>query len=157
MAEKLADRYGINPDIATITGLAHDMGKELSDEEKLNYVKQNEITIDEIESKNVGLLHAKIGADMAKKKYGFTDEMQKAIKYHTTAHPEMDLLAKIIFISDKIEETREYAEVDIIRKLALNDINECMLFILNYAIKKNIDKNKLVHPNSIFMRNKLLL
>ena len=157
MAEKLAQRYGIDSHIAALTGLVHDIGKELSDEEKLDYVKENQIVVDEIEEKNVGLLHAKIGADIAKKRYGFTKEMGQAIEYHTTGNPKMDLLAKITFIADKIEETRQYPQVLVIREVALENIDECMLMILSYDIKKNIDKNKLIHPSSILIRNQLLL
>lgn len=156
-AKELAKQYGVDLNIAALTGLAHDMGKEIPNEEKLKYVKENNIKIDDIEKNNVGLLHAKIGADIAKKKYGFTEDMQKAIEYHTTAHPNMDLLAKIVFIADKIEENRKYEGVDELRKIAKTSIDKCMLAILDYTIKENIDKGKLIHPNSILTRNSLLL
>lgn len=157
MAKKLAEKYSIDSEKAVLVGLTHDIGKEIPDDEKLEYVKQNKIEIDEIEQKNVGLLHAKIGAHITKEKYNFTQDMQKAIEYHTTAHPEMDLLAKIIFIADKVEETRDYSDIETVRNLAMENIDECMLYILNYAIKKNIDKGKLVHINSIITRNKLIM
>ena len=51
----------------------------------------------------------------------------------------MDLLAKIIFVADKIEENREYETVEELRKLAMEDIDKCTLIILDYTIKKNID------------------
>lgn len=156
-AKELAKIYGIDENITALTGLVHDIGKEISNEEKLIYVRENNIEMDEIEKNNVGLLHAKIGADIAKKKYGFTEEMQAAIQYHTTAHPDMDLLAKIIFIADKIEENRKYDGVEKFRKLAESDLDECILFFLDYAIKENINKGKLIHPNSILTRNQLLL
>lgn len=154
-AEELAKQYGIDPHIAALTGLAHDIGKEIPNEEKIIYCKENQIEIDEIEFHNVGLLHAKIGAHMTKK-YGFTEEMQKAILYHTTGHFDMDLLAKIVFIADKIEENREYNGVEELRKLAMQDIDKCTLTILDDTIKKNIDKGVLIHPDGIFARNQLL-
>ena len=154
-AEELAKQYGVDPHIAALTGLAHDIGKEISNEEKIEYCKEHQIEIDEIEIHNVGLLHAKIGADITKK-YGFTEEMQKAILYHTTGHLDMDLLAKIVFAADKIEENREYEGVEELRKLAMQDIDQCTLVILDYTIKKNIDKGVLIHPDGIFARNQLL-
>lgn len=156
-AKELAKIYGIDENITALTGLVHDIGKEISNEEKLIYVRENNIEMDEIEKNNVGLLHAKIGADMAKKKYGFTEEMQAAIQYHTTAHPDMDLLAKIVFVADKVEENRIYEKVEEFRNLARVDIDSCILAILDYIIKENIDNGKLVHPDSILTRNKLLL
>lgn len=154
-AEELAKQYGINPHIAALTGLAHDIGKEIANPEKIEYCRKNQIEIDEVEMHNLGLLHAKIGANITKK-YGFTDEMQKAILYHTTGHLDMDLLAKIIFIADKIEENRDYNGVQELRQLAMEDIDACTLTILNLTIKKNIDKGVFIHPDGIFARNQLL-
>ena len=154
-AEELAKQYGIDANIAVLTGLAHDIAKEIPNEEKIAYCKEHKIEIDEVEMHNVGLLHAKIGADIVKK-YGFTKEMQNAILYHTTGHLDMDLLAKIIFVSDKIEENREYTGIEELRKLATQDIDKCTLTILDETIKKNIDKGVLVHPDGIFARNQLL-
>lgn len=155
-AKELAKQYGVDQHIAALTGLAHDIGKEISNEEKIKYCKEHGIEIEEIEMHNIGLLHAKIGADMTKK-YGFTEEMQKAILYHTTGHTGMDLLAKIIFIADKIEETREYEGIENLRKLAVQNIDKCMIDILNDTIKKNIDKGVLIHPDGILTRNQILL
>lgn len=156
-AGELAKQYGENSYTAALVGLAHDIGKEIPNEEKLKYVKENNIKIDEIEKNSIGLLHAKIGADITKKKYNFTEDMQKAIKYHTVADPDMNLLAKIIFVADKIEENRNYEKVEELRKMAEINIDNCILEILNYTIKENINKERLVHPNSILTRNKLLL
>lgn len=154
-AEELAKQYQIDTYVAALTGLAHDIGKEISNVEKITYCKEHDIKIDEVEMHNVGLLHAKIGADITKK-YGFTKEMQNAILYHTTGHLDMDLLAKIVFVADKIEENREYEGVESLRKLAMQDIDKCTLVILDYTIKKNIDKGVLIHPDGIFARNQLL-
>jgi len=154
-AEELAVLYGIDTHIAALTGLAHDIGKEISNVEKIKYCQEHRIEIDEVEIHNVGLLHAKIGADMTKK-YGFTEEMEKAILYHTTGHFDMDLLAKIVFVADKIEENREYEGIEDLRKLAIEDIDKCTLVILDHTIKKNIDKGVLIHPDGIFARNQLL-
>lgn len=156
-AKELAKKYGEDPNIAALVGLAHDIGKEIPNEEKLKYVQENNIKIDEIEKYNIGLLHAKIGADITKKKYDFTADMQKAIKYHTVAEPNMNLLAKIIFVADKIEENRNYEKVEELRKIAEINIDNCILEILNYTIKENIDKGRLVHTNSVLTRNKLLI
>lgn len=156
-AKHLAKIYGIDPDVAELTGLTHDMGKELSEEEKLNYVRENNIDIDEVELHNVGLLHGKIGADMAKKKYAFNLSMQKAIMYHTTAYPEMDMLAKIIYVADKTDETRNYKEVKELQEISERDLDSCILMILEYDIKKNIEDRKLIHPNSILTWNSLLI
>ena len=161
-AEELALIYGVDVNIAKLTGLAHDIGKEFSDEEMLKYAKENNIEVDSLEKVNVGLLHAKIGADICKKKYNFTEEMQNAIKYHTVGNENMDLLAKIIFVADKTEEGRNYKkeekneQLQKVRELSKIDINEVLLYEIESSLIYTIQKHKLVHTDSILTRNKLL-
>ena len=161
-AEELALIYGEDVNKAKLVGLAHDIAKELTKEEKLKYAKQNKIEVDEIEEINVGLLHGKIGADICKKRYGFTNDMQNAIKYHTTGNENMDLLSKIIFVADKIEEGRKYKderesqELEIARKLALENLDKALLYEIDVSLNYTIQKKKLIHLNSVLARNKLI-
>ena len=156
-AEYLAKKYRQDVEIAKAVGIAHDIAKELTEEEKIKYVEENKIEIDEIEKINIGLLHAKIGADICKKKYNFTEEMQNAIKYHTTGNENMDTLAKIIFVADKTEENRKYDDLQTVQKLADEDLNKCILYILDYMLVDNVKKQKTIHPDSIKIRNKILI
>jgi len=100
--EELAKHFGENIEEAKKVGLIHDIAKELSDEEKLSYAKENDIEIDPVELKHPGLLHGKIGADIAKKKFGFSEKMCQAIKYHTTGGKNMSILDKILYVADAI-------------------------------------------------------
>ena len=50
-AEELAKQYGIDPNVAALTGLAHDIGKEMSNQEKIQYCQKNEIEIEELADK----------------------------------------------------------------------------------------------------------
>ena len=49
MCEKLANIYNADIEKAKLIGLMHDMAKELSKKEKLDYVKKNNIACNEIE------------------------------------------------------------------------------------------------------------
>ena len=157
-AEELAIIHGEDPQIAKVVGIAHDIAKEMTKQQILEYVKENNIEIDEIERKNVGLLHGKIGADICKNEYNFTHKMQNAILFHTTGDPSMDLLAKIIYLADKTEENRikEDFDVDKIRELANEDVNKAMVAMLDESIGLNIKRGKLIHPDSIYTRNYII-
>ena len=159
MAMELAQIYNIDIETAQIAGLLHDNAKEMTDDEMLQYVKENNIQISETERNSVKLLHGKIGADIAKKKYGVSEEIAKAIEYHTTTNPNMDTLAKIIYVSDKIELNRKTEKYDIEaeRKLAKEDLDKAMLLIINDVTKYLIEQGKLIAIESIETRNKLLL
>jgi len=156
-AGELAKIYGVNRNEARLTGLLHDVAKEMPEEEKIAYCLENEIEIEELEKVKPSLLHAKIGADIAKKKYDFTTSMQNAILYHTTGDPDMDMLAKIIFIADKTEENRTFDGVVELRKLSEENINVAMIETIDFTILKAIRKKDMFHPASIYTRNALLM
>ena len=78
-SEELAKQLGADIEIAQKIGIAHDVAKEISEEEKLKYVKENNIEIDDTERKNTSLLHAKIGKDIAIKKFGFTEYLNQLV------------------------------------------------------------------------------
>lgn len=158
MAEELARIYGVDVVDAKIAGLLHDNAKEMSEEEMLKYAEKNNIEVTEFEMLNAKILHGKIGADIARKKYGISEQIAKAIEYHTTTNPEMDILAKIIYISDKIELTRkvEAFDLDAERKLAKEDLDKTLLLIIDNTTKYLIDNNKMIAVESIETRNKLL-
>lgn len=157
--EELAKIYGVDVEKAKKVGIAHDIAKEMTKQESLKYADENNIELDEIEKEIPYLLHGKIGADMAKKLYNFDEQMQKAIIYHTTGNPEMDMLAKILYAADKTEENRNFAQYDVEyeRNLANTNIDEALIFMLGETIKFGIDTKKLIHPNSLTTRNTLLI
>ena len=157
--EELAKIYGVDIEKAKKVGIAHDVAKEMSIEESFKYASENGISFDEIEKEIPYLLHSKIGADIAKKLYGFDEQMQKAIMYHTTGNIEMDNLAKILYAADKTEENRksEQFNIEYERELANSSIDEAIIFMIDASIMKNIKEKKLIHPDSINTRNNLLI
>lgn len=152
-AEELAQRHHVDVEKAKIVGLAHDIAKEMRKEEKLEYVRKHQITIDEIEKINVGLLHAKIGADICKNKYGFSKDMQNAIIYHTTGSPNMDMLAKILLVADKTEDGRKYQDLEEAKQLAETDLDKAIIYIIDVSIQKTIQRGALIHPLGVETRN----
>ena len=155
-AGELAEYYGLDINKARIMGLAHDIAKQMSKEEIKEYVEEHGIELDEIEMLNTSLIHAKIGADICKREYNFDEQMANAVKYHTTGNPAMDLMAKIIFMADKIEENRNYIGIERRRELTVKDIDMAIIETIDYTIQYCIEKNELIHPNSINTRNYLL-
>ena len=101
--EKLVEKYGGNLEKARLVALTHDIAKEMSMDEYMSYIEKYNIDVSDIELKSSGLLHGKIGAYVVKEKYQFDDEMQNAIKLHTTGSNDMSELGKLLYIADCIE------------------------------------------------------
>ena len=156
-AVKMAKIYNADVEKARMAGLVHDCAKYMSNEEILNIADQNNICIDEIARANPQLLHGSIAAIIAKNIMGIYDEeVLNAIKYHTTGKKNMNLLEKIIYISDYIEPLRDFPGVDKLREKALVDLNAAMLDAFNNTIEVVIARNQLLHIDTIEGRNYLI-
>lgn len=156
-AVELAKIYGENTELARIIGIAHDIAKEMPQEQALKYAKENGIEFDEIEKNAPSLWHSKIGADIVEKKYGFTKDMSQAILYHTTGHVNMNTMDKIIYLADKTEENRTYIDLVNAVQIANKDLDEAMLYVAGISIEKSIRKKSLIHPDTIHLINKTII
>ncbi|MFV0529675.1 MAG: bis(5'-nucleosyl)-tetraphosphatase (symmetrical) YqeK [Lachnospiraceae bacterium] len=132
----MAMAYNVDIDAALLAGLLHDCAKSIPDTKKITLCKRNKIEISAAEFASPTLLHAKLGAHIAHKKYRVDDQdILNAILYHTTGRPEMSLLEKIVYIADYIEPTRKnIPNLKEIRYLAFHDIDRCMYEVLRATI-----------------------
>lgn len=144
-AAALAMCYEIDVEQARLAGLLHDCAKYIPDDEMLSQCNKLHIEITEAEQRDICLLHAKLGAYMAGAEYKIQDpEIINAIRWHTTGHPDMTMLEKIIFIADYIEPNRQQApNLKQIRHLAFTDIDEAMRIIL----KDTLDYLESIHSD----------
>ncbi len=157
-AVRLSEIYGYDKEKAYIAGILHDCAKCLSYEEAKYYTKKYNISLDNFEIESLALSHGIIGAYIAKYKYKVRDEnIINSIKYHTTGKENMDILEKIIYIADMIEDGRDFPGVEKLRELSYNrNIDDALFVALNSTIKFVIENNQLVHPRSIDARNYIM-
>lgn len=133
----LAMAYGCDIDAAQAAGLLHDCAKCIPNKKKLKLCESYKASVTSFEREHPFLLHAKLGAYIAKDKYGVRDsQVLSAITWHTTGKPDMSLLEKIIYIADYIEPARDKApNLKKIRQLAFQDLDECMYEILKDTLE----------------------
>lgn len=134
-ASNLAVCHGVNPKRARMAGLLHDCGKYLSDSEMYALCEEYGVSLSRAEQSNPALVHSKLGAYLAKERYGIDDEeIASAISYHTTGKPGMTDLEKIIFLSDYIE---PYRNMDC-RPYSLEEVRKACFFDLNKGLKMTL-------------------
>ncbi len=128
----LAMRYEYDLERAMLAGLLHDCAKCMPNAKKLKMAEKNDLEISDLERRSPFLLHAKLGALLAHKKYDIDDEeVLSAIRWHTTGKPDMSLLDKIVYVADYIEPKREKApNLPQIRRMAFEDLDRALLKIL---------------------------
>lgn len=128
----MAMAHGFDVKKAMLAGLLHDCAKCMTHEDRLLLCQQHNVEVTASELENKALLHAKVGAILAKIEYDITDkDILHAIAVHTTGEPDMNMLDKIIYIADYIEPGRDKApNLELIRSLAYKDLDTCMAQIL---------------------------
>ncbi|MHB1315351.1 MAG: nicotinate-nucleotide adenylyltransferase [Christensenellales bacterium] len=124
-AVALAGKYKADIEKTAIAALLHDCAKPYGKEESVNLAKQYGIVFDDCEKMEPKLMHAALGAVLAREVYGVTDEeILSAIKYHTTGRENMSLIEKIIYIADFIEPNRHFSGVEQLRVLTERDLDK---------------------------------
>ena len=158
-AKKLAKHYQINENKAYLTGLIHDMAKELTEEENIEWIKKGKQSNDLQKEECKNIKHADIGAVIAKEEYNLDDDICNAIKYHTVGRVGMNDFEKIVFLSDKIEPKTRNAEF---RNMILNELdknnglNRAVLLCFKTTIKSLLDRNLPICKSSINTYNYIL-
>ena len=152
-AQKLAAVYGDAELVkkAEYAGLLHDCAKDYPDDMKKRFCKEYHVPVDDVMKKQLGLIHPFLGAEVAKREYGVEDEdIIGAIRWHTTGKPEMTVLEKIVFIADYIEPNRKsFDGLEKARKLAYEDLDKAMAYILESTIEYVKERNRALHPYSV--------
>ena len=146
----LAMRYEYDMERAMLAGLMHDCAKCIPNAKKLKLAEKNGLEITELERNNPFMLHAKVGAMLAKVKYDIDDEeVLGAIRWHTTGKPNMNLLEKIVYVADYIEPNRcEAPRLEEIRKLAFSDLDRTVAEILYDTINFLNTKSGAIDPTT---------
>lgn len=147
-ASSLAMRYGADIDQALAAGLLHDCAKCIPNDKKIHMCDKYHLHMTEAEKANPSLLHAKLGAFLAGKKYHIEERaIINAIACHTTGRPDMTLLDKIIYIADYIEPGREeLPNMKEVRYLAFRNIDECLYRILKDSLVYLKTKHMSIDP-----------
>lgn len=156
-AVSIAKKIGIDLQKAELAGLLHDYAKCIDEKKLLEIVNRSDWEIGSIELNLPAVLHAPAGAFLVQNKYGIIDkDILEAIRFHTIGDPEMGKLALIIFVADFIEPNRNYSGVDKLRKIPKKHLDKLIVSVCNKSIEYNIGKNRIIHPNTLLLRNKYL-
>ena len=125
-----------DPQLGYLAGIAHDLGKTLSDKEQIRLAKSDGMGISRLEKEKPSLLHGRSSAVLLRERFDVRSEaVLEAVALHTMGGRNMSPLAKIVYIADKTEVSREKAD-PVVRKLAQTGNNLDMIFytVLNHTV-----------------------
>ena len=141
-AVMLAMQWGIDPETAAVAGILHDITKAQSKEKQLKLCEKYGILLEKAEKENPSLLHARTGAALAKERFGVSDEIVEAIRWHTTGKPDMNTLEKILYLADYTEPNRDFPGVEELRSLCFEDLDKAMALGLQMSIDDLNERGK---------------
>lgn len=141
LAASVCTRYKLNEhDVIQACGL-HDAAKnlDLSAPELAGFSAGEEVP--------APVLHQYTGAYLAEHAFGIKDEdILNAIRYHTSGRPNMSMLEKVVFLSDMLEEGRDFPGIKKLRRLFYENIDECMYYSLKCELKHLRQGRQTIYP-----------
>ncbi len=144
LAARLARRHDEDPARARLAGMLHDLARLYSSERLLAECAARAMAIDAFEARHPIVLHARLGAELARERFGVIDDgVLQAIARHTVAAPDMTRLDTIVYLADALEPGRTYAERETFEALAFVDLDAAMVAVLrsslDYLAKRDLE------------------
>ena len=158
-ARRLAERHGIDEERATLAALGHDLARAQSPSELLRGAQAAGLELTPIERADPMLIHGALGARIMAERFGVPDEeLLAAARYHTTGRIGMSALERLIFVADKVEpeKVRGRPELAEARRLADESLEAAMRRLLDWQVRRALDRGWPLHPNTVAARNELL-
>ncbi|PKB84249.1 MAG: hypothetical protein BZY88_00535 [SAR202 cluster bacterium Io17-Chloro-G9] len=159
IARELAQKHGIDPERASLGMLAHDVARAMSNDELTHRATELGLPIGVVEKRVPVLLHGPVGAEILHREDGLTDDvLYLAVYWHSTGHPSLDTLGKLVFLADKLDPRKisYYPYIPLLRELALENLDRALLEFLTRETMARISKGDLVHPASYETLNSLV-
>ena len=136
LAWDLCKRFNVDPSLGYLAGVAHDLGKQLKDHALLSLAETDGRGISKLEMKKPALLHGRAAAVLLRQRFDIhDDDVIEAVALHTEGGEGMCPLAKIIYIADKLEVSRENVDFEL-REMCYTEENLDIIFsaVLNHTI-----------------------
>jgi len=154
-AYDLCRRFGLDPMDGYLAGIGHDLAKQIENKQMLNIVKTAGMDISALEMDKPNLLHGKAAAVLLRERFSIHNEdVLEAVAIHTSGSENMGQLAKVIFIADKTEASRNIDSA--LRRMCMEDtLDNILLAVLEKSIAKVKAKGMDVSDDSLRLLKKL--
>lgn len=130
LAARLARRHGVDPRRARLAGLLHDVARLRRPDELLAECERRGLQFDDFERAHPIVLHAPLGAELAREQFGIDDPaIASAVARHTVGALEMEPLDAVLFIADALEPARIFPEREELLQLAFADLERGLLAV----------------------------
>jgi nicotinate-nucleotide adenylyltransferase len=155
LAADLCGRFGLDPDAGYLAGIAHDFCKQLEIKQMIKLAKSDGKRISALEKGKPGLLHGRAAAVLLRERFCIHNkDILEAVAVHTSGSENMGPLAKVIYIADKVEVSRNIDSS--LRKMCYeNDLDDILLAVLKKTITKLQSKDMALSLETVKLLEKM--
>jgi predicted HD superfamily hydrolase involved in NAD metabolism len=158
-ATLLAEKWA--PDqvmVCRLAGWIHDAVKHKPPQNLYRLAQKFGVEISPAERQTPMLLHGVVAYHKAAKKFDFQDEqIRTACAYHTTGHPDMNLVDKLVFLADLTEPERDFPLVETLRQVVMVSVNKAMLLAIDGTLQYLLARKRLIDPRVLLLYNVLIM
>jgi nicotinate-nucleotide adenylyltransferase len=155
MAYDLCRRFNLNPMEGYLAGICHDIAKQIDNKLMMKLAKTDEMPITELEKSKPNLLHGRAGAVLLKERFCIHNkDVLEAVAFHTSGREYMGPLAKVIYIADKTEVSRNIDPA--LRQMCREaDLDSILLAVINKTIIKLQSKKLDLSEDTLRLLNRM--
>ncbi|XGV96316.1 MAG: bis(5'-nucleosyl)-tetraphosphatase (symmetrical) YqeK [Leptolyngbya sp. BL-A-14] len=155
MAVDLAMQHRLDPARAAQAGLMHDLAKFFKPQRLLQMAQTEGLTLDPVDVANPHLLHAAVGAIVARDEFGIQDEgVLDAIRHHTLGCPGMSELSCVVFLADSLEPGRGNTQtLTSLRQNSQKNLYRAVWLTCDESLRYLLSRAQQIHPRMVLTRN----
>jgi len=135
LADRLAQEHGADAGRARLAGMLHDLARLYDAQRLFSECEARALPIDEFERTHPVVLHARLGAELARERFGIEDDcVLQAIRRHTCAAPGMSTLDTILYLADALEPARDFSGRAELEALAFRNLNAAAIAVIESSV-----------------------
>lgn len=160
IAQDLAKMLGLDTSKASLAALAHDLCRAEPPHSLLQEARHLGLLVHPVEEAVPLLLHGPVAAERIKAMGVEDPEVLDAIRWHSTAHPSLTPIGKVVFLADKLDEGKGASADPFLRPLAdlaRHNLDAAVLAYLRVQMHRLLDSHSPLHPATVEAWNALLL
>lgn len=159
MAIDLATSHKLDCEKAARSAIMHDLAKCFHPRKLLQMARADGLEIDEVMQTHPHLLHADVGAIVARDTFKIVDEeILQGIANHTLGRPGMSPLSCIVFLADSLEPGRgDTEELHFLRNISFSSLERAMWLTCDRKLKSMLESRCVIHPRAVATRNWFLM
>jgi nicotinate-nucleotide adenylyltransferase len=142
LAWDLCLQHSLDPYAGYLAGITHDLCKSMDDDEIMLLAKTDGLEISKLEAGKPSLLHGRAAAVLLQNRYNIKDKaVIEAVQNHVTGYGAIGPLAKVIYIADKLEVSRNWVDTEHRALKENSSLDDLFMAVLGYTID-NIDSRQ---------------